>query len=132
MNLLASKLACVLFQIFCFVSHTANIFLADILMYEVTEKVSFDYIRLFKNPLFWIIIILQLLDAFACIVLNNNAHKDDKIVEKAYANGKKDLIGVTVDYVKSGDFYRAEKSIEILDKLEDQQKKEMITWPKKQ
>ena len=132
MNLLASKLVCFLFQVFCLVTQTANIFLADILMYEVNEQASFDYIRLLKNPLFWIILILQLADFSACIALNHIANKDDKIVEKAYANGKKDLIGVAVDYAKNGDFYRAEKSIEILDKLEDQQKKEMIIWPKKQ
>lgn len=122
MNVLASKLICVFFQIICFVIHTANLFMTDILMYEVSTGLAFDYTQLLHNRIFWIILVMQLVDVFVCTVLNHSAKSNDKIVEQAYANGTKKLINVTVDYAKSGDFFSAEKSMEILEKLEDRQK----------
>lgn len=57
-----------------------------------------------------------------CVALNCLAKNDDKVVEQAYANGKMKLINVAVGYAKNDNFYSAEKSIEILEKLEAQQK----------
>lgn len=122
MNILASKLLCALFQIICFVIHTANLFMTDILMYEISTGLAFDYTQLLHNRIFWGILVLQLLDVLVCVALNCLAKNDDKVVEHAYANGKMKLINVAVDYAKNGNFYSAEKSIEILEKLEAQQK----------
>lgn len=97
-NVLGNKAVCVFFQIICFISHAANLFLTDILMYEVNEGMSFHYARMLCNPVFWVILILQLLEGFACAALNSCAKSNDQVVEQAYADGKKTLIGIAVDY----------------------------------
>lgn len=122
MNILASKFLCIFFQFICFVIHTANLFMTDILMYEVSTGLAFDYSQLLHNHIFWMILIAQLVDVFICAVLNRFVKSNDKVVEQAYANGTKKLISVAVDYTKSGDFFSAEKTIEILEKLEYRKK----------
>lgn len=122
MNILASKILCVFFQFICFVIHTANLFMTDILMYEVSTGLAFDYSQLLQNHIFWMTLIAQLVDVFICAVLNRFVKSNDKVVEQAYANGTKKLISVAVDYTKNGDFISAEKTIEILEKLEYRKK----------
>lgn len=122
MNIFANKLLCAFFQLICFVIHIANLFMTDILMYEISTGVAFDYTQLLHNRIFWIILIAQLSDVFACVALNCLVKTNDKVVEQAYANGKKKLIDAAVGHAKKGNYYSAEKTIEFLEKLEAQQK----------
>lgn len=123
MNTLANKALCFIFQIICFVIHIANLFMTDILMYEATTGLSFDSDLMLRNIWFWVILIMQMIDVCVCAALNHFSKSTDKVVEQAYAKGTKRLIDVTVNHVENGDYYSAEKSIEFLQRLEEQQRR---------
>lgn len=122
MKFFASKLICFLIQIVCFAIHLANFFLTDIMMYEITEGVSFDYPKLFKSPIFWIIIIFQLIDVLFCACLNILSNDTDSTLEKAYSTNCKKLLTQATAQAKKKDYYSAKKTLEIFDELETRRK----------
>lgn len=81
----------------------ANLFLGNIVIYETTTKIKFDWMALLHSYVFWGIVILHILyEALAC-ALKYKAHKVDEKVIAALDNSIIDLIGFENEVIKKGD-----------------------------
>ena len=56
MGWIGSKLICFFMELLCFVIQTANLFLANIVIYEASTGVSFDFGALLNNYIFWMLV----------------------------------------------------------------------------
>ena len=91
--------------------------LSNIVVYEVSTGLSFDFSRLFSAKLFWIIVTLQLVYFIAYCVINRISEETDERIDDAYISGEIKLIEKAVDYSERGDFSSARKIIRIVDKF---------------
>lgn len=101
-----------------FVLQFANAFLANIIIYETTTGLLFQWNLLLKNILFWVFSLLQIAHLIFISVVNEKTKAVDKKLEQAISDGKISLVGQAVDYSKNGDFEKAHKVIKLLHKLE--------------
>lgn len=67
----------------------ANLFMTDVLMYEVTTGLTFDYNLMLHNPLFWILLSLHILHIILTAAINIKNSSNDLIVEKAISRQQK-------------------------------------------
>lgn len=118
MHVIANKWICFLFEFLCTIIQLANSFLTNISIYEASEGVSFDFSKLLSNRTFWLVLVLQIVWIILCVIANRLQAHDDSAVKDAYANGTIALIDHAVDCSKKGDYYSAERTLKILDKLE--------------
>lgn len=114
---LGNKLLLALVELFLLTLNLAIAFLTNIAMYEVTTGVTFDWPRLFHAPLFWIILVCQLLYFIASIAFQVQSKINDDKLDKAIEKGQVNLAGQAVAYSKRGDFESAKEVIRLLDEL---------------
>lgn len=91
--------------------------LSNIVVYEVSTGLHFDFSRLLSAKLFWIIVALQLVYFIAYYVINRFSDETDKRIDDAYISGEIILIKKAVDYSERGDFSSARKTMRIVDKF---------------
>jgi len=101
----------------------ANLFMTDVLMYEVTTGLTFDYNLMLHNPLFWILLSLHILHIILTAAINIKNSSNDLIVEKAISRQQKKLLSATTSEAKKGNFYNAEELIRIYDELAERRRK---------
>ncbi len=123
MNSLFSKAAKIIVAILSVVGQVANLFLGNILVYEATENHPFNWLRLLKNPIFWIICIITIVYYFLSSVVNHRNRVVDENVEKAISDSKVVIIQVITDNVKKDNFESADKAIRVLDKMQRRSRK---------
>lgn len=118
MGWIGNKLICFLIELLCFVIQTANLFLANIVIYEASSGMSFDFGALLKNPIFWIIIAIQIIYFIVSCIIRGKDRKIDDEVERAIQNGSIMLVGQVVGYSEKGDFVSANKVLKLLKKIQ--------------
>lgn len=118
-----NKLIVIFSQIFLFVVDTANLFLSNIVIYEVTNRVSFNFKAMLTNKLFWILIVLHILHIIVTISVNLKYSASDKIVEKAIADQQIKILSQVTQHTENGRFENANKTIKIYDKLSKRRRK---------
>lgn len=122
MRLLGNIILCIVVELIIFV---ANLVLGDIIVYEVTEGVRFDWSALGQNTTFWIVVAFQLVYLIVCLlvrtkdskadeVIKNALETDYSLVEQAYEQGMSDLISQAVAFAKVKDFKSAGKTMRLL------------------
>lgn len=101
----------------------ANLFIGNIIVYETTEKIKFDWMRLLKSPLFWIVLIITV--AYYIIVYTMKQHNNevDNKLEEAISNNSIKLVNLATENAEKGDFESSEKAIKILDKIQRRRQK---------
>ena len=100
----------------------ANLFLSNIVIYEATEGVRFDAFLLLKNPLFWIVLIMNVAYFIISHIIKQVEKETDKKVEKAITDNSIQIIESVTQNVKKHDFESAKKALKILDKLQRRRK----------
>ncbi len=117
METILSKSTRIFFSILLGAIQVVNMIFGNIIVYETTEKISFDWNALIKNKLFWIVLIIQLV--YQCIIynINKSVSKNDKILEKAISENSAELIKFATKTAIRGDFESSEKLLDVLDKI---------------
>lgn len=123
MNSLFSKAAKIIVAILSVVGQVANLFLGNILVYEATEPHPFNWLRLFKNPVFWTICVFTIVYYFLSSVVNHRNRVVDENVEKAISESTVEIIQTITENVKKEKFESAEKAIKVLDKMQRRSRK---------
>ena len=100
----------------------ANLFLSNIVIYEATEGVRFDAFLLLKNPLFWIVLIINVAYFIISHILKQVEEETDKKVEKAIADNSIQIIKSVTKNVKKNNYESADKALKILDELQRRRK----------
>ena len=122
MGWIGSKLICFFMELLCFVIQTANLFLANIVIYEASTGVSFDFGALLNNYVFWIIVIIQIIYFIASYTIRSTNRKTDDEVERAIQNGSIMLVNQVVGYSEKGDFVSANKVLKLLKKIQKERR----------
>ena len=122
MGWIGSKLICFFMALLCFVIQTANLFLANIVIYEASTGVSFDFGALLNNYIFWIIVIIQIIYFIASYTIRSTNRKTDDEVESAIQNGSIMLVNQVVGYSEKGDFVSANKVLKLLKKIQKERR----------
>ena len=118
MRLIRNKILCIIFEIIYFIIQIANIFLADIALYEVNEGVKFNWTLLLHNPTFWVVVGLQLVHFLSTLITQEKDKKTDEKIIEALTDGEISLIDVIIQKSREGDFKSANKAFKIFKKME--------------
>ena len=123
MQVFSNKLICVLVEITGLIINIANAFLANIVVYETTNKIKFNYNLLLGNWTFWIIIVFQLVYFIICICVQQKNKKTDEVLKDAIARNEIKLITQATYFTKKEKFDSAREVIRILEQFEERRKK---------
>ena len=118
MRWIRNKILCIIFEIIYFIIQIANIFLADIVLYEVNEGVDFNWTLLLHNPTFWVVVGLQLVHFLSTLITQEKDKKTDEKIIDALADGEISLIDVIIQKSREGDFKSANKAFKMFKKME--------------
>lgn len=127
MSFFRNKLFCIILELFATAIQIANMFLADVAIYEASTGLSFDFSLLLKNVFFWIVLILQFAYALFCIIiraLSTNADNEAlKSINDTLDKMAADLESEYTKRIKSGDFVSAKKILKELKKIKKERRK---------
>lgn len=112
-----SKLLIFLAHALLFVIDFANMFLTDILMYEATTGVTFNYNVMLHNVLFWVLLGLHLVHIIITIFISKKNVTNDQAVEEAIAREQIKLLSHATLQTEKGNFEKADKVLKMYDKL---------------
>lgn len=118
MQWIGNKLLCLFVEIIGLITQTANLFLANIAIYESTTGFHFDFSALLHNTFFWITVVIQVVYFFASLLIRKTNRETDDIVENALRDGSVKLVAQIVSYSEKGDFVSANKAVKIFRKLQ--------------
>lgn len=113
----------VLVAFLSFIIQVANMFLANIIVYEATEGVQFNWGLLFKNAWFWIVVILTLVYYAIPFVIKQKNDSVDEALESAFSKGSVTLVGAITKSAQNGDFESCKKMMKILDEMQKRRRK---------
>ena len=117
MALFQNKVLIFLSHALLFVIDFANLFLSDILMFEATEKVSFDYKAMLHNKLFWVLLASHLVHIILTTFIKCKSSANDQRIQDAISDQQIELIKKAAEDAKSGKFKKAKELIKMYDKL---------------
>lgn len=117
MVLFQSKLLVFLAHLLLFIIDFANLFLTDILMFETTTGLAFDYNAMFHNFIFWLLLGLHLLHIIVTICISKKNTTNDQAVEEAIAHEQIKLLSEATSQTEKGNFENADKVLKMYDKL---------------
>ena len=112
---------CVQASIFIF--DFANLILSDILMYEVTEGVSFDYQAMLHNQWFWILLLIHFSHVMLMIIVKHKNSMNDHRVETAIEDQQVSLLKQIPKRSKKGEYEDAVQVLMLIDELEKRRHK---------
>lgn len=112
-----NKLLIFLSHALLFVVDFANLFLSDILMFETTEKVSFNYNAMLHNKLFWMLLVSHLVHIILTTFIKCKSSVNDQRIEDAISEQQIELLKKATEDAKSGKFKKSKELIRIYDKL---------------
>lgn len=95
-----------------------NLFSGDIIIYEVTEGIKFDWNALLTNATFWIVIVVEIVYYVSLLFVTQKVKVKDKALEKAYSKASVKIVGEFTKSVTKKDFESCEKTLEMLDELQ--------------
>lgn len=117
MEILFNKATRVAVTVISVLIEVANLFLGNIIVYEVTEGVSFDWMGLLKNRLFWGVLILAVIYHFIPFIIKRSDSDVNERVEKAIADSSIKLIKDATKSAHNGNYESAEKLLSFFDKI---------------
>lgn len=117
MEILFRKITRVAVTIILVLIEVANLFLANIIVSEVTGRVSFDWMGLLKNRLFWGVLILAVVYHFIPFIIKRNDSDVNARVEEAIADSSIKLIKDATKSAREGNLESAEKLLSFFDKI---------------
>lgn len=94
-----------------------NLFLSNIIMFETTEKVSFDYRAMLHNKWFWILLVLHFVHIILTTFIKCRSSVYDQRVQEAISDQQIELLRNAVEDAKKGKFKKSKELIKIYDKL---------------
>lgn len=108
----------ILVAVFSIIFQVANMFLANIIIYEVTEGIKFNWNLLFTNKLFWIVIVLTFIYYAIPLIIKQKSDSVDEALEEAISEGSVSLVHSITESAQNGDFESSRKMIKILDQIQ--------------
>jgi len=112
-----NKFLIFLSQTLLFILDFVNLFLSDILLFETTEKVSFDYNAMLHNKWFWVLLVLHFVHIILTTFIKCRTSVYDQRVKDAISDQQIELLKKAVEDAKEGKFKKAKELIKIYDKL---------------
>lgn len=123
MGFIKKRSVLIILEIIEFLIQIVNSFASDIVVYEASEGMRFDFHALFSNVFFWIVLALQVAELIIHIYINHQQKSIDDEITQAYTKANTDIIYTIGDYTRKGDFVSAKNAIKILKKMERRRKK---------
>ena len=123
MKIIFGKITKIIIAVLYFIIQIANMFLANIIVYEVTEGVKFDWILLFKSPGFWIVTVITFIYYSIPFIIKQKDNYIDEALEKALSNSSVKIVNSITYSVQNGDFESCKKSLKILDQIQKRRRK---------
>ena len=117
------RMGIILVQVFLGLIDFVNLLLSNILIYEVSEGVSFDFDAMIHNWLFWVLLILHFSHIMVMRIINYNSSANDQIVEDAIAKEQVTLLGQYTAESEKGNYENAKKVLKLYDQLAKRRKK---------
>ena len=114
---LFNKPAKIVFGVLTALIQVANLFLGNIIVYEVSESTKFDWMKLLKSKLFWFVFIAMAIYYLISYFVNQTAHKADGGLEEEIDRSSIKLLNIATDNAERGDFESSERTIKILNKI---------------
>ena len=108
---------------FSIIFQVANMFLANIIVYEATEGIKFNWNLLFTNKLFWIAIACTLIYYAIPLIIKQKSDSVDEALEKAISRGSVSLVHSITESAQNGDFESSKKMIKILDQIQKRRRR---------
>lgn len=96
----------------------ANLFIGNIIVYESTEKVRFDWMMLLKSWLFWLVLICTVIYYAIAQAVKQESEKIDEAVEKAISDSSTEIIKIVTKNAQSGNFESCKEAIKLFDKMQ--------------
>lgn len=119
MKIIFGKITRIIVGVISLLIEVSNLFLGNIIIYEATEGITFDWLQLLKSPMFWVIIIVNVIYQTLPLIIKQRENKTDNEIEKAISKSSVKLIGIVVESAKKGNFEVANKTLEIFDKVQE-------------
>ena len=94
----------ILIAVISIITQLANMFWSNIIIYEITEGLRFDWNLLVKNLGFWIILGINLLYYTSALAIKQKTKSVDEAVEEAISRNSVKLINSIAKSAQSGDF----------------------------
>ena len=110
-------------QALIFIFDFANLILSDILMYEVTEGISFDYQAMLHNQWFWILLLIHFSHVMLMIIVKHKNSMNDHRVETAIEDQQVSLLKQIPKRSKKGEYEEAVQVLMLIDELEKRRHK---------
>ena len=123
MSFIYTKASKILVAIVSLIFELANAFGGNIIIYEVTEGINFNWELLLKNRFFWIILIIDIIYYAIPIIIHQELQSNDKKLEEAISNNSVKLVDLATDFAANGDFASSKKVLKILDKFQKRRRK---------
>lgn len=123
MDIFFGKTAKIGFGVLSALVSVANIFVGNILVYEITTGVSFDWMKLLKSRFFWTVLVISVIYYVAATIYDEKAHNIDEKLEKAISDSSIKFLDIATNTAERGDFESSKKAIKMLDKLQKKRRK---------
>lgn len=118
-----SKLAKIIVLIMSALGSIANLFLGNIIVYEATSGIQFNWIQLFHSPWFWAIVAFNIIYFAAAFASKQKEEAIDDAVEKAISKSSVDLITLATEAVKNADYDSCTKVLKALKQIQKRRPK---------
>ena len=123
MSYIFGKITKILVAAFFIILQVANMFIANIIIYEVTEGIKFSWNLLLTNKLFWIFIVLAFIYYTIPLIIKQKNDSVDEALEKAFSKGSVSLVHSITKSAQNGDFESSRKMIKILDQIQKRRRR---------
>lgn len=113
----------ILIAVISIITQLANMFWSNIIIYEITEGLRFDWNLLVKNWGFWIILGINLLYYTSALAIKQKTKSVDEAVEEAISRNSVKLINSIAKSAQSGDFESCKKTLKVLDQIQKRRRR---------
>ena len=123
MQFLFSKVSRIIAGIISGIIQVSNMFLGNIIIYESTEKIKFDWYALLSNRLFWIVVIVTVIYYSIPLIIKQNEAVKDEALDKAISDSLVKIVDLVAKNAKQGNYESCDKLLNVLDKLKKRGRK---------
>lgn len=101
----------------------ANLFLGNIIVFEATEGITFNWVGLLHSKLFWGVLIFLVIYYSIPLILKQQDRIVDEQLEQAISNNSVELIKIATESAKEKDFESSKKALKVLDRLQKRRRR---------
>lgn len=101
----------------------ANLFLGNIIVFETTEGVKFNWIGLLRSKLFWVVLIAMVIYYLIPFAIKQQEITVDERLEEAISDSSIKLISFATESAQKKDFESSKSAIKILDKIQKRRRR---------